>query len=58
MKNGAKFDEELTSCFKIDMRDLRNFDSSTQESQNLLFNGLLFNKVYNVSGKKVQKSYI
>ena len=33
MKNDAKFDEELTSQFKIDMRNLTNFDSSTRKSQ-------------------------
>ena len=30
MKNDAKFEEELTCRFKIDMRNLTNFDSSTQ----------------------------
>ena len=34
MKNDAKFEEELTCRFKIDMRNLTNFDSSTQKSQN------------------------
>ena len=33
MKNDAKFEQELTCQFKIDMRNLRNFDPSTQESQ-------------------------
>ena len=33
MKNGAKFDGDLTCQFKIDMRDLMNFDLSTQKSQ-------------------------
>ena len=32
MKNGAKFEEELTCQFKID-RNLTNFDPSTQKSQ-------------------------
>ena len=27
MKNDAKFEEELTCQFKIDMRNLTNFDS-------------------------------
>ena len=44
MKNEAKFEEELTRQFKIDMRNLTNFDSL----KNLHFNGLLLNKVYNV----------
>ena len=29
MKNDAKIDEELTCQFKIDMRNLKNFDPST-----------------------------
>ena len=29
MKNGAKFEGELTCQFKIDMRNLTNFDPST-----------------------------
>ena len=33
MKNDAKFEEELTCHFKIDMRNLTNFDPSTQKSQ-------------------------
>ena len=34
MKNNAKFEEELTFHFKTDMRNLTNFDSSTQKSEN------------------------
>ena len=34
MKNDAKFEEELTCQFKIDMRNLTNFDPSTRKSQN------------------------
>ena len=33
MKNDAKFEEELTHHFKIDMRNLTNFDPNTQKSQ-------------------------
>ena len=33
MKNDAKFEKELTCCFKIDMRNLTNFELSTQKSQ-------------------------
>ena len=29
MKNDTKFEEELTCHFKIDMRNLTNFDPST-----------------------------
>ena len=31
MTNDAKFEEELTCQFKIDMRNLLNFDLSTQK---------------------------
>ena len=31
MKNNAKFQEELTCCFEIDMRNLINFDLSTRK---------------------------
>ena len=33
IKNHGKFEEELTCQFKIDMRNLTNFDRSTQKSQ-------------------------
>ena len=33
MKNDAKFEEDLTCKFKTDMRNLTNFDPSTQKSQ-------------------------
>ena len=33
MKNDTKFEEELTYQFKIDMRNLTNFDLSTRKSQ-------------------------
>ena len=32
MKNDAKFKEELTCQFKIDIRNLTNFDRSTRKS--------------------------
>ena len=33
IKNGAKFEEDFTCQFKIDMRNLANFDPSTRKSQ-------------------------
>ena len=33
MKNDAKFEEELTDHFKIDIRNLTNFDLSTRKSK-------------------------
>ena len=34
-KNNAKFEEELTFLFKIDMRNLTNFDSSSPKSKKI-----------------------
>ena len=33
MKNDAKFEKELICHFKIDMKNLMNFDESTKNSQ-------------------------
>ena len=33
MKIDAKYEKELTCQFKIDMRNLRNFDLNTKKSQ-------------------------
>ena len=33
MTNDVKFEDELTCQFKIDKRNLTNFDTSTQKSQ-------------------------
>ena len=48
MKNDAKFEEELTCHFKIDKRNLTNFNLSGQKDflKDFYFNGLLFSKVY------------
>ena len=35
MKNNAKSEEDLTCHFKTDMRNLTNFDSSTQKSKKI-----------------------
>ena len=37
MKNDAKYEEELTCQFKTDMKNLPNFDPSTQKSQTFTF---------------------
>ena len=47
-KNDARFEDKLTGQFKIDMRNLKNFDPSTQNLKNFQFNGLLLTKAYNV----------
>ena len=48
IKKNEKFEKELTSQFKIAMRILRTFDTSTQKSQKIALNELLLTKVYNV----------
>ena len=35
MKNDTKFEEELICRFKIDMKNLTNFDLSTRKSQKI-----------------------
>ena len=35
MKNDAKFEEEWTCQFKINIRNLTNFDPSTRKSQKI-----------------------
>ena len=52
MKNDAKFEEELTCQFKIDMRDLRILTRALENLENVHFNGLLLKKVYNVWAEK------
>ena len=37
MKNDTKIEEELTFRFKIVMRNLTNFDPSTQKSKRFVF---------------------
>ena len=44
MNNDTKFGEELTCQFKIDMRNLMNFDPTTQSLKNSHFNKLLLTK--------------
>ena len=52
MKNDAKFEEELACQLKIDIRNLTNFDLSTQNLKYLHFNTLFLTQVYNVWAKK------
>ena len=46
MKNDTKIEEELTCHFKIDMRDLTNFDSSTRKSKKFALSLAPLTKVY------------
>ena len=58
MKNDKKSEEEPICRFKIDIKNLTNFDSSTRKSRKctLLMGCFWPNKVYNVWAKKVQRS--
>ena len=44
MKNDAKIEEELTCQFKIDMRNLTNFDLSTLKSQKFALSWAAFDQ--------------
>ena len=44
MKNDAKIEEELTCQFKIDMRNLTNFDLSTLKSQKFALSRAAFDQ--------------
>ena len=57
MKNDAKFEEELTCCFKIHATSWRILIRALKYLKKLQFSGLILNKVFNVWAKKVQKSY-
>ena len=58
LKNYAKFKEKLTCGFKIDLRNLVNFNVSSGKPENLLFDVLLLSISYKVSAKKVPKIYL
>ena len=58
LKSDAKFEEKLTLDSKNDMTNLVNFNASSDMSKNFHFDVLLLSKVYYVSLKKSQKSYV
>ena len=45
LKNAAKFEEESTCQFKIDMRNLINFDPSPRKSKKFALQWTFFDKV-------------
>ena len=49
VNNNTKFEEELTFHFKTDMRNLTNFDLSTQKCKKIVF--LFFNLFFNCPRK-------
>ena len=44
MKNDAKFEEDMNCQFKIDMKNLTNFDPSTQKSQKCALSCVAFDQ--------------
>ena len=59
IKNDAKFEEELTCRFKIDMRNLTDFlTCALTNLRNLHFNGLIFTKIHNAWARKLQRNYV
>ena len=57
MKDGAKFEKELTCQFKIDMTNLRNFDLSTKISKICTLMSCFLPNYIMCEIKKVQTSY-
>ena len=58
LKDDEKLKGNLTRDMKNDIRNLINFHASSQKSENLQFNGLIFSKAYKVLDEKVQKNYV
>ena len=54
----TKLGEESTCHFKIDIRNLTNFDLSTSKVEKNCFNWVLVTKKYIVKTTKVQTSYL
>ena len=52
LKNDAKLDEELTRCFKIDMRNLKNFDPSTRKADKFFKFFIMIMFTQNIQTKK------
>ena len=57
LKTDEQFEEELTCRFKIDVRNLMNFDSSTRKSQKFAPSWAAFDQSINVWAKKVRRSH-
>ena len=59
LKSDAQFEKELACRFKIDMRNLTNFDLNTQKSQKFVLYWAPFEQsIYNFLAKKVQRGYL
>ena len=58
LKSDSKFEEKLTLGSKNDMKNLLNFNASSDKFENLHLDVLLLSIAYKVSAKKVQKYYL
>ena len=58
LESDAKFEEKLALGFQNYMTNLVNFNASSGKSENLHFDVLLLSMAYQISAKKVQKSYL
>ena len=58
LKDDAKFKGKLICGLKNDIRNLVNFHASSQKSQNLHFDWILFSKAYKDLDEKVQNIYV
>ena len=58
LKSDPKFKEKLTFCLKNDMRNLMNFNLSSEKSENLHFDGIFLSKVCDVWDKIIQTSCV
>ena len=56
MKNDTKTEEELSCCFKIDMRNFTKFDSSTRKSKKFVFElAPCDQSIYSLSYKNIEE---
>ena len=58
LKDDAKFKGKLICGLKNDIRNSVSFHASSQKSQNLHFDWILFSKAYKDLDEKVQNSYV
>ena len=58
LKSDSKFEEKLTLGSKNDMKNLLNFNASSDKFENLHLDVLLLSIAYKVSAKKVHKYYL
>ena len=58
LKSDAKFGEKLTCYFKIDIKNLTNFDPRIQKSKSLLLTGSFSRNYIFFEPRKVQRNYL